>query len=99
MFLLKVIIILVYNTLKDQIALLSTFYGMSLTGAIITIGSIVIDLGMKISLVFSFLPMVYFLQLELDFLLLLLLFSVPINLLPLPLKLEHLMKFWHMSTV
>ncbi len=47
-----VIIILVYNTLKDQIALLSTFYGMSLTGAIITIGSIVIDLGMKISLVF-----------------------------------------------
>ncbi len=47
-----VIIILVYNTLKDQIALLSTFYGMNLTGAIITIGSIVIDLGMKISLVF-----------------------------------------------
>lgn len=47
-----VIGILVYNTLKDQIGLLSTLYGMSLTGAIMTIGSIVIDLGMKISLVF-----------------------------------------------
>lgn len=47
-----VISVLVYSTLKDEYGLLGLFYEMKLEAAIIRIGSIVIDLGMKISLLF-----------------------------------------------
>lgn len=49
-----VIAILVYNTLVDEQQTLGLLYGLSLNGAIMLIGDIVINLGLKISIFFLF---------------------------------------------
>ena len=48
----SIIMIVVYNTVKSKINILLTFYDVGLNTALSTIGSIIIDLGIKISAVF-----------------------------------------------
>ena len=52
--LLKIVVIfyLAYNTLKDEWKLLLIFYDMKLEQAILLVGNLVLDLGLRISLVF-----------------------------------------------
>ena len=47
-----IIMIVVYNTVKSKMNILLTFYDVGLNTALSTIGSIIIDLGIKISAVF-----------------------------------------------
>ncbi|MCR4716932.1 MAG: flagellar biosynthesis protein FlhB [Lachnospiraceae bacterium] len=57
-----VIVYVVYDTLKDKWPLLFNFYDMGIWGAVATIGDLVIDLGIKISLyllVISFIDLIY----------------------------------------
>lgn len=48
----SIIMIVVYNTVKSKMNILLTFYDVGLNTALSTIGSIIIDLGIKISAVF-----------------------------------------------
>lgn len=48
----SIIMIVVYNTVKSKMNILLTFYEVGLNTALSTIGSIIIDLGIKISAVF-----------------------------------------------
>ena len=48
----SIIMIAVYNTVKSKMNILLTFYDVGLNTALSTIGSIIIDLGIKISAVF-----------------------------------------------
>lgn len=48
----SIIMIVVYNTVKSKTNILLTFYDVGLNTALSTIGSIIIDLGIKISAVF-----------------------------------------------
>lgn len=48
----SIIMIVVYNTVKSKMNILLTFYAVGLNTALSTIGSIIIDLGIKISAVF-----------------------------------------------
>ena len=48
----SIIMIVVYNTVKSKMNILLTFYDVGLNTALSTIGSIIIDLGLKISAVF-----------------------------------------------
>lgn len=48
----SIIMIVVYNTVKSKMNILLTFYDVGLNIALSTIGSIIIDLGIKISAVF-----------------------------------------------
>lgn len=48
----SIIMIVVYNTVKSKMDILLTFYDVGLNTALSTIGSIIIDLGIKISAVF-----------------------------------------------
>ena len=48
----SIIMIVVYNTVKSKLNILLTFYDVGLNTALSTIGSIIIDLGIKISAVF-----------------------------------------------
>lgn len=48
----SIIMIVVYNTAKSKMNILLTFYDVGLNTALSTIGSIIIDLGIKISAVF-----------------------------------------------
>lgn len=48
----SIIMIVVYNTVKSKMNILLTFYDVGLNTALFTIGSIIIDLGIKISAVF-----------------------------------------------
>ena len=48
----SIIMIVVYNTVKSKMNILLTFYDVGLNTALSTIGSIIIDLGIKISAIF-----------------------------------------------
>lgn len=48
----SIIMIVVYNTVKSKMNILLTFYDVGLNTALSTVGSIIIDLGIKISAVF-----------------------------------------------
>lgn len=48
----SIIMVVVYNTVKSKMNILLTFYDVGLNTALSTIGSIIIDLGIKISAVF-----------------------------------------------
>ena len=48
----SIIMIVVYNTVKSKMNILLTFYDVGLNTALSTLGSIIIDLGIKISAVF-----------------------------------------------
>lgn len=48
----SIIMIVVYNTVKSKMNVLLTFYDVGLNTALSTVGSIIIDLGIKISAVF-----------------------------------------------
>lgn len=48
----SIIMIVIYNTVKSKMNILLTFYDVGLNTALSTIGSIIIDLGIKISAVF-----------------------------------------------
>ena len=48
----SIIMIVVYNTVKSKMNILLTFYDVGLNTALSTIGSIIIDLGIKINAVF-----------------------------------------------
>lgn len=48
----SIIMIVVYNTVKSKMNILLTFYDVGLNTALSTIGSIIIDIGIKISAVF-----------------------------------------------